>query len=78
MSTETAAAPAVSIRYGVFINTVIDFLIVAFCVFLIVKAVNRLQKQPAPPAPTEKKWPQCFMLIPIEAKRCGHCTSAIA
>jgi large conductance mechanosensitive channel len=67
----------VTIRYGLFINNVIDFLIVAFCIFLIVKLVNALQKQPAAPDPTEKKCPQCAMLIPIEAKKCGHCTSAL-
>jgi large conductance mechanosensitive channel len=66
-----------TIRYGLFINNVISFLIVAFCVFLLVKGINKLQKQPVPPAPTEKKCPQCAMLIPIEAKRCGHCTSNI-
>jgi large conductance mechanosensitive channel len=68
----------VTIRYGLFINNVIDFLIVAFCVFLVVKAVNSLQKQPPTPTQTEKKCPQCAMLVPIEAKRCGHCTSTIA
>ena len=67
----------VTIRYGLFVNNVIDFLIVAFCVFLLVKALSKLQRQPPPPAPTEKKCPQCLMLIPIEAKRCGHCTSAL-
>lgn len=63
------------IRYGLFINNVINFLIVAWCIFLLVKGINRLQRQPVPPAPTEKKCPFCLMLIPIEAKRCGHCTS---
>jgi len=67
----------ITIRYGLFINNVIDFLIVAFCVFLVVKLVNTLQKQPPAPDPTEKKCPQCFMLIPIEAKKCGHCTSSL-
>jgi large conductance mechanosensitive channel len=72
-----AAAKPVTLRYGLFINNVIDFLIVAFCVFLLVKGISKLQKQPAPPAPTEKKCPQCCMLIPLEAKRCGHCTSTL-
>jgi large conductance mechanosensitive channel len=72
-------AKPVSIKYGIFINTVLDFVIVSFCIFMIVKGMNRLKKsEPAPvPAPTEKKCPQCFMLIPIEAKKCGHCTSNI-
>jgi large conductance mechanosensitive channel len=69
---------AVTINYGAFINNVIDFLIVAFCVFLLVKAVNKLKDQPAPPAPTEKKCPECLMLVPIGAKKCGHCASVIS
>ncbi|MFA5974798.1 MAG: large-conductance mechanosensitive channel protein MscL [Elusimicrobiota bacterium] len=68
----------VTIHYGLFINTVIDFVIVAFCIFLIIKAMTALKKQPAAPAPTEKQCPQCLMLIPLQAKRCGHCTSTIA
>lgn len=70
---------AVTINYGLFVNNVIDFLIVAFCIFLVVKGVNALKREePAPaPAPTEKKCPQCLMLIPIDAKRCGHCTSTL-
>ncbi|HVO32425.1 MAG TPA: large-conductance mechanosensitive channel protein MscL [Elusimicrobiota bacterium] len=67
----------VAIHYGLFINNVIDFFIVAFCVFLVVKGVNTLYKQPQAPPPSEKECPQCMMLIPIEAKRCGHCTSTI-
>jgi large conductance mechanosensitive channel len=71
-------AKPVTLHYGLFINNVIDFLIVAFCVFLVVKAVNSLKKSPTPPDPTEKECPQCLMMIPIKAKKCGHCTSAIA
>ncbi|WP_020619733.1 large conductance mechanosensitive channel protein MscL [Paenibacillus daejeonensis] len=68
------------VAYGQFINTVIDFLIVALCVFLIVKGANSLRrKQDAPEeppaAPTEKKCTYCLSNIPIEATRCGHCTS---
>lgn len=71
--------PAVLLKYGVFINTVLDFVIVAFCIFMVVKLMNSLQrKEPAaPPAPTEKQCPQCCMNVPIAAKRCGHCTSTI-
>jgi len=71
--------PAAILRYGVFINQIIDFTIVAFAVFLLIKAVNRMQrKAEAPPAvPTTKACPECLMTIPIEAKRCGHCTSVI-
>ena len=70
-------AKPVVIHYGVFINNIIDFAIVAFCVFLLVKGVNSLQKAPALTDPTEKMCPQCAMLIPIAAKKCGHCTSFI-
>jgi len=68
----------VAIRYGLFINNVIDFLIVAVCIFFLIKVVSDLvirKKDDA--APTEKKCPQCAMSIPIEAKRCGHCTSVL-
>jgi large conductance mechanosensitive channel len=74
---EAQAAGAVTINYGVFINTIIDFLIVAFVIFLVVKQVNRLKK-PAPPAePTTKDCPYCLSTIPIKATRCPHCTSEL-
>src|SRR5579872_3003587 len=74
---KTADAPAVTIRYGVFINTVIDFVIVAFAIFLVIKQMNRLKK-PAPSAePTTKDCPKCLMTIPLKATRCGHCTSEV-
>jgi len=69
--------PAVTIKYGVFINTVIDFLIVAFAIFVVIKQMNRLKKPEAPAAPTTKDCPQCRMSIPINATRCGHCTSEV-
>lgn len=73
---EAQAAGAATINYGVFINTLIIFLIVAFVVFLIVKAVKRLRKEEAPaPAPvTTKKCPECLSEIPLEAHRCAYCT----
>jgi large conductance mechanosensitive channel len=71
-------AKPVVIHYGMFINNVIDFLIVAFCVFLVVKGVNSLKKSPPPAEPNEKNCPQCAMLIPLQAKKCGHCTSTIS
>ncbi len=69
----------VTLNYGMFINNVIDFIIVAFCIFLGVKAINSLKrKNPVPPpSPTEKTCPQCCMTIPIQAKRCGHCTATL-
>jgi large conductance mechanosensitive channel len=71
------AAHAATINYGVFLNTVVSFLIVAFCVFLVVKQVNRFAAKPAA-VPTTKDCPQCAMPIPLAAKRCGHCTTQLA
>ena len=75
-----AQAGAPTINYGVFLNNVLSFLIVAFAVFLVVKAYNRMmvRQQEAPPPPTEKTCPECRMTVPVEATRCGHCTSEIA
>jgi large conductance mechanosensitive channel len=72
----TEETPAVSIRYGQFLNTVIDFVIVAFVIFMVVKQLNRLS-QPAPLTATTKMCPYCQMSIPITAVRCGHCTSEL-
>jgi large conductance mechanosensitive channel len=73
------AAGAPTLNYGIFLNTVISFLIVAFCVFIVVQQVNRWTKKPAAPvAPTTKDCPQCAMSIPIAARRCGHCTTQLA
>lgn len=73
------AAGAATLNYGLFINTIINFLIVSLCVFLVVQQINRWTKKPAPPAaPTTKDCPQCAMSIPIAAKRCGHCTTQLA
>jgi len=70
------AAGAPTLNYGNFINTVINFIIVAFSIFLMVRSVNRWM--PKPPAPvTTKDCPQCAMPIPVAAKKCGHCTSAV-
>ena len=71
-------AGVATINYGVFINTIIDFIIVAFAVFMLVKQVNRFRKAPAPTAPTEKECPFCASMIPIKAIRCPHCTSTIS
>jgi large conductance mechanosensitive channel len=76
---EAKAAGAVTINYGMFINHVISFVIVAFSVFLIIRAVNRLKRtsEPAPAAPTTKQCPQCLSTIPIKATRCAYCTSEL-
>jgi len=73
---DAKAASAATLNYGLFLNTVISFLIVAFCVFLVVKQINRFAPKPAP-VPTTKDCPQCAMPIPLAAKRCGHCTSQL-
>ena len=66
--------PPVLLKYGVFINTIIDFIIVAFAIFLLIKGINSMKKkQEAAPAST-KDCPECGMSIPVSAKRCGHCT----
>ena len=69
------AAGAATINYGLFINTVIDFLIVAFVIFLLVKQMNRLKKEAPPAAPSTKDCAYCLSAIPIKATRCPHCTS---
>jgi len=71
------AAGAPTLNYGVFLNTVLEFLIVAFVVFLLVKQVNRLRREPAPAAPTTKECPHCLTAIPIKATRCPACTSQL-
>jgi large conductance mechanosensitive channel len=72
-------AGVATLNYGIFLNNVINFLIVAFVVFLVVQQMNRLTKKPAPAVvPTTKDCPQCAMPIPLAAKRCGHCTSQLA
>jgi large conductance mechanosensitive channel len=72
------AAGAPTINYGAFINTVINFLIIAFVVFLLVRQINRLTTRPAPAAaPTTKECPYCASMIPIKATRCPHCTSEL-
>jgi large conductance mechanosensitive channel len=76
---DAQAAGAVTMNYGVFINAVITFLIIAFVLFLLIRAVNRLQRQEeAPPAePTTKACPFCLSTIPIQATRCPNCTSQL-
>jgi large conductance mechanosensitive channel len=71
------AAGTPTINYGVFLQTVFDFIIIAFVIYLIVKQVNRL-KRPAPvAAPTTKDCPHCLSTIPIKATKCAHCTSNV-
>jgi large conductance mechanosensitive channel len=76
---DAKTAGAATINYGVFVNNIIDFLIVAFAVFLLVKQVNRMMPKPAPAAaPATKDCPYCKSTIPEAATRCPHCTSELA
>ncbi|MBW6494201.1 MAG: large-conductance mechanosensitive channel protein MscL [Burkholderiaceae bacterium] len=79
LSEKTATAEAVAIKYGVFVNTVLDFVIVAFCIYMVIRGMNSLKRKdvPAPAAPTTKDCPKCFSNIPIKATRCPHCTSEL-
>ena len=70
-------AGAPTINYGVFINAVLDFLLVALAVFLVIRQVNRWKKQPAPVAPDTRECPLCLSTIPNKAVRCSHCTSEV-
>ena len=78
-SVDAAGKPvaAVVISYGKFINTVLDFIIVAFCIFMVIKAMNALKKPAPAAAPTTKECPRCFSAISIKATRCPNCTSDV-
>ncbi len=72
-------AGAVTVNLGLFVNAVINFLIIAFAIFMVIKAMNSMKKkeEEAPAEPTSKKCPRCRMEIPIDATRCGHCTTDV-
>lgn len=74
---DAQAAGAATINYGIFINTLIEFIIVAFVIFLMVRGINSLKRPPVPVAPTTKDCPHCFTAIPIPATRCPNCTSEL-
>jgi large conductance mechanosensitive channel len=71
------AAGAATLNYGVFFNHIINFLIIAFAIFLLIKQINRLQKPAPAAAPTTRECPHCLSVIPIKATRCAHCTSEL-
>ena len=79
---DAQASGAVTVNYGLFINSVISFLIVAGAMFLLIRGINRLQKsgeeEHTPAAPTEKDCPFCFTTIPIQATRCPNCTTELS
>ncbi len=76
---DAQAAGAPTINYGLFLNNIIDFIIVAFAIFLVIRAVNRMNRKPAPipAAPTTKDCPYCLSAIPLKATRCPNCTSQV-
>jgi large conductance mechanosensitive channel len=75
---EAKTLGAATINYGTFINTCLDFLIVAFVIFLMVRWINRLKSEPPPPTPAAKECPFCISSIPLKATRCPSCTSQLA
>ncbi|HOU70671.1 MAG: large-conductance mechanosensitive channel protein MscL [Methanothrix sp.] len=72
---EAQAAAAPTINYGLFINSIISFIIVALAIFVLIKQINALKKQPVPAEPNTKECPYCKESIPIAAVKCSHCTS---
>jgi large conductance mechanosensitive channel len=70
-------AGAATIKIGVFVNTVIDFVIVAFVIFMVIRQMNKLKKAPPPADPTTKDCEHCLSSIPLAATKCSHCTSAV-
>jgi len=70
-------AGAATINYGIFLNTVLDFVIVAFAIFMMIRMMNRLKRQEAPAKPTTRPCPYCVSTIPLAATRCAHCTSEL-
>jgi large conductance mechanosensitive channel len=72
-----ASPPAVTLNYGAFVSAVLDFLIVGFALFLVVKGINRMHRKPPSPPPDTRECPHCCSAIPLRATRCGHCTSPL-
>ncbi|MBI3805279.1 MAG: large conductance mechanosensitive channel protein MscL [Nitrospirae bacterium] len=77
---EAKAAGAATVNYGLFLNSVIDFLIVAFVIFLLIRQINAMKRRSetvAAPAPSTKDCPYCLLAVPLKASRCPHCTSEL-
>lgn len=75
---EAKKAGVATVNYGLFVNAIIDFLIVAFAIFMIVRMANRFKKEEAPPPPNSKECPECLSNIPLKARKCSQCGSAQA
>jgi len=72
-------AGAVTLNYGLFINSIITFLIVSWALFMVIKATNKIKREsPPPPTPTEKECPHCLSKVPLKAAKCAHCTSQLS
>jgi len=74
---QAKTAGAVTLNVGVFANTIISFVIIAFCVFLLVKGMNSMRRKPSPATATTRECPYCFTAIPVKATRCPNCTSQL-
>jgi large conductance mechanosensitive channel len=72
------AAGAPTLNYGIFVNAVINFVLVGLAVFLVIKATNRFFPKPSPPPPSTRECPYCLSAIPSLARRCAHCTSEVS
>lgn len=77
LAEKTVTVGAAVLKWGLFLQTVIDFVIIALVIFLIIKGFNSLKKAPPPADPTTKECPYCFSTIPVKATRCPNCTSEI-
>lgn len=71
------AAGAATLNYGIFINNIINFLIIAFAIFLVIKSINRMQGPAPAAAPTTKDCPYCLSAVPLKATKCAHCTAEL-
>ena len=71
------AAGAATLNYGIFLNNIINFLIIAFAIFLLIKQINRMQRPAPAAAPTAKDCPYCLSAVPLKATKCAHCTAEL-
>ncbi|MCQ3938124.1 MAG: large conductance mechanosensitive channel protein MscL [Chloroflexi bacterium] len=76
-SSLSVSVGAAELKWGLFVQTIVDFLVIAFVIFLIVKSANNLKKAPPPADPATKECPYCISVISIKATRCPHCTSEL-